>query len=181
LLAPFAYYVRRHAISAAAAGAPDRPAAIAVDRFGDAYVTGMTNSAADFPLINALQPVFGGGAEDAFVAKLNPTGSGLLYSTFLGGSGPGWGELATVIAVDNSFNAYVTGVTNSPDFPAVNAWQPTLGGVTDTFVTKLNASGTSALYSTFMGGAGEDYGRGIAVDRFEGAYITGNTCGAAKP
>ena len=147
---------------------------IAVDRSGNAYVTGLTNSA-DFPLVNALQPVFGGGAEDAFVAKLNPTGSGLVYSTYLGGSGAGWGEAAYAISVDSAFQAHVTGVTNSPDFPLKNAFQPAVAGLTDTFVTKLNAAGTGLLYSTFLGGLGEDSGHAIAVDHFDNAYITGNT------
>jgi hypothetical protein len=148
---------------------------IAVDRFGHAYITGLTNSAGDFPLFNALQPVFGGGAEDAFVAELNSTGSGLVYSTFLGGSGPGWGEAAFAVAVDSAFQAHVTGVTNSPDFPLSNAWQPAVAGMTDTFVTTLKANGTGLVYSTFLGGLGEDSGRAIAVDRLGNAYVTGNT------
>jgi hypothetical protein len=120
-----------------------------------------------------LQSVFGGGAEDAFVAKLNPTGSGLVYSTFLGGNGGGWGEAAYGITVDGAFNAYVTGVSNSPDFPLVNAAQPALGGLVDTFVTRLNASGNGIVYSTFFGGQGEDSGHAIALDRLGNAYVTG--------
>jgi hypothetical protein len=148
---------------------------IDVDRFGNAYVVGLTNSAADFPLKNPLQPVFGGGAEDGFVAKLNPTGSGLVYSTFLGGNGPGWGEMLTGVAVDGAFNAYVSGVSNSPNFPIVAAAQPVLGGMVDATLTRLNAAGNGVVYSTFLGGLGEDAGRAVALDPSGNAYLTGYT------
>jgi hypothetical protein len=148
--------------------------AIAVDRMGNAYITGLTNSP-DFPMVNALQPVYGGGAEDAFVTKLNPSGSGLVFSTYLGGNGPGWGEAANGIAVDSAMNVYVAGVSNSPNFPLVNAAQPALGGMVDAFVTRLTPSGMGIVYSTFLGGLGEDNGRAVAVDRFGNAYITAST------
>jgi hypothetical protein len=113
---------------------------IAVDRLGNAYVTGLTSSGDDFPLVAPFQPTFGGGAEDAFVAKLNPSGSALVYSTYLGGGGPGWGEAAFGIAVDGSGHAYVTGLTGSPaDFPLKAPLQPVLGGGTyDAFVVKID-------------------------------------------
>jgi len=145
---------------------------IALDSAGNAYVTGLTTSAADFPLVNPYQAIFGGGAEDAFVSKLNTTGSALIYSTFLGGNGPGWGEAAYGIAVHNS-SAYVVGVTNSTNFPLVSAAQPVLGGMTDIFVTRVSSPGNSLMYSTFLGGADEDVGYGIATDRFGSAYVTG--------
>ena len=98
----------------------------------------------------------------------------LEYSTFLGGNGPGWGEAAYGIAVyDNT--AHVVGVSNSTNFPKVNAAQPALGGMTDIFVTRLNAAGSGLLYSTFLGGSDEDIGYGIGIDRFGNAYVTGNT------
>jgi hypothetical protein len=155
---------------------------IAIDRPGNAYVTGLTNSD-NFPIVSALQPTFGGGAEDAFVTKLNPTGSGLVYSTYLGGSGAGWGESAYAIDVDSAGQAYVTGVTNSPDFPLVNAFQSTVGGLTDVFVAKLKPTGAGLVYSTFMGGLGEDAGRGIGIDSSGSAYVTGQVSsdGLASP
>src|SRR5262249_3172075 len=126
-----------------------KPHAVDVDQSGNAYVTGLTNSSDDFPLVSPYQATYGGGAEDAFVAKLNPSGSALVYSTYLGGSGPGWGEAAFGIAVDTAGQAYVTGTSNSPDFPTLNAAQPSLGGLNDTFVTKFKASGAGLVYSTF--------------------------------
>jgi hypothetical protein len=144
---------------------------IAVDTAGNAYVTGRTQSP-DFPTVNPLQPTYGGGDSDAFVTKVNPSGSALVYSTFLGGSNE---EFGFGIAVDTAGNAYVTGATLSPDFPTVNPLQPTLGGGFDAFVTKLNPSGTALVYSTFLGGRDLDRGNGIAVDSAGNAYVTGET------
>ena len=144
---------------------------IAVDGSGNAYVTGDTEST-NFPTANALQPTFGGGQIDAFVTKINPSGSALGYSTYLGGSGAddGFG-----IAVDGLGNAYVTGTTESTNFPTANALQPTSGGSYDAFVTKINASGSALVYSTYLGGSGGDSGFGIAVDGSGNAYVTGDT------
>jgi hypothetical protein len=147
---------------------------IAVDAAGDAYVTGITNSS-DFPLASRpIQSRFGGGSQDAFVAKLNAAGSALVYSTYLGGSG---NDYALGIAVDAAGNAYVTGFTNSPDLPlAGNPLQSRYaGGVQDAFVAKLNATGSALAYSTYLGGSGEDSGSGIAVDAAGNAYVTGST------
>jgi uncharacterized protein (TIGR03437 family) len=160
---------------------------IAVDSSGNAYVTGQTNST-DFPTANAFQPLFGGGVffgddfvGDAFVTKLNATGSALVYSTYLGGSGPDYGN---GIAVDSSGNAYVTGNTDSTDlsvsnnFPTVNALQPKPSLFGDAFVTKLNAAGSALVYSTYLGGGGNGSdGNGIAVDSSGNAYVTGSTAG----
>jgi hypothetical protein len=149
----------------------DLGAGIAVDSSGNSYVTGWTQST-DFPTMNPLQPAnAGGGYGDAFVAKLNPTGSALVYSTYLGGSGDdaGWG-----IAVDNLGNAYVTGNTTSTNFPTMNPLQPAYGGGNgDTFVAKLNPTGSVLLYSTYLGGSGADTGYGVAVDSSGDAYVTG--------
>ncbi len=165
---------------------------IAVDSAGFAYVTGYTDST-DFPTLNAFQSTLGGPyAANAFVAKLNPSVSGsasLLYSTYLGGSGDfGAGE---GIAVDSSGNAYVTGWTESTNFPTLNAYQSSCPpasnlevGCFAAFVAKLNpsASGTaSLLYSTYLGGSGNGYlgtgdqGQGIVVDSSGNAYVTGYT------
>jgi len=145
---------------------------IAVDGLGNAYVTGETISD-DFPTQDPLQPYYGGGDYDAFVVKLNPSGSALVYSTYLGGSAD---DRAHGIAVDSWGNAYITGYTYSDDFPTQNPLQPDYGGVYyDAFVAKLNPSGSALVYSTYLGGSIEDYGRGIAVDASGNAYVTGET------
>jgi hypothetical protein len=118
-----------------------------------------------------LQPANGGGG-DAFVAQLNPTGSALVYSTYLGGSAYDTGG---GIAVDSSGNAYVTGDTVSTNFPTMNPFQPANGGGDDAFVTKLNPSGSSLVYSTYLGGSRLDEGHGIAADNSGNAYVIGLT------
>src|SRR5438132_1622417 len=148
----------------------DRGYAIAVDRFDDAYATGLTNSAS-FPTQNPLQ-ARNGGSYDVFVTKLNAAGTGLVYSTYLGGNGVDWG---TGIAVDSSGNAYVTGYTGSTNFPTRNALQVALGGSQDAFVAELNASGSALLYSTYLGGSGKDQGNSVAADGSGKAYVTGWT------
>ncbi len=147
---------------------------IAVDSAGNAYVTGYTDSS-NFPIASPLQAVFGGGAADAFVAKLNPTGSALVYSTYLGGNGADQGS---GIAVDSSGNAYVTGGTQSTNFPTASPLQAVFGGSSsdeEAFVAKLNPAGSALVYSTYLGGSGPDYGYGIAVDSLGNAYVTGYT------
>jgi hypothetical protein len=146
---------------------------LAVDGGGNAYVTGFTTST-NFPTTaNAFQTTFGGGLEDAFVTKLNASGTALVYSTYLGGSGA---DLGAGIAVDGGGNAYVTGLTNSTDFPTTaGAFQTSFGGTYDAFVTKLNASGTALVYSTYLGGSGQTVGLRIAVDGSGNAYVTGWT------
>src|SRR5262249_36217800 len=136
---------------------------IAVDAAGSAYVTGGTNSQDDFPVTGGgVQPTYGGGVprNDAFVSKINPTGAGAEYSSYLGGS---FVDRPTSIAVDSAGSAYVTGWTESPDFPLVNPWQAARAGVRDAYVTKVSPDGTSLVYSTFLGGGGVDGGFGIAV------------------
>jgi Bacterial Ig-like domain (group 3)/Beta-propeller repeat len=145
---------------------------IAVDSAGNAYVTGITYST-DFPTKNPLQAA-NGGELDAFVAKINPTGSALVYSTYLGGSGFDGG---TGIAVDSAGHVYVTGGTGSADFPTKNPLQAANGGAEDAFVAKINVAGSSLVYSTYLGGSGQDdyLAGGIAVDSAGNAYVTGNT------
>ncbi|MBN2134607.1 MAG: SBBP repeat-containing protein, partial [Acidobacteria bacterium] len=139
---------------------------IAVDSFRQAYITGYTISS-NFPTVNQYQT--DQGSADVFVTKLSSSGSSLAYSTYLGGSGndEGYG-----IAVDSTGAAYITGNTNSSDFPTANQYQ-TDQGSTDVFVTKLASTGSSLEYSTYLGGSGNDYGEGIAVDSTGAAYITG--------
>src|SRR5882762_4860707 len=162
----------------------DRPFSIAVDANGSAYLTGSTFSA-DFPTTaGAFQPMFAGpsGTTDAFVTKLDPTGSALVYSTYLGGTGL-FIELGSGIAVDGAGNAYVAGTTSSRDFPTAAAFQPALAGgdrfgAANAFVTKLNPSGTGLVYSTYLGGVSfraVDEALGIAVDTAGNAYVTGFT------
>ncbi|MBV8135874.1 MAG: SBBP repeat-containing protein [Deltaproteobacteria bacterium] len=147
---------------------------VAVDSSGNAYVTGQTNST-DFPTTaGALQASFGGGFFDAFVSKLNNTGSALVYSTYLGGSNS---DVGVGITVDRSSNAYITGETISTDFPTTpGALQALLGGgFFDAFVTKLNRTGSSLVYSTYLGGSGLDEGRSVAVSSSGNVYVTGIT------
>jgi len=154
----------------------DRGFSIAVDRSGNAYVTGSTSST-NFPVVAALQTRAGGGATDAFVAKLNPTGSALVFSTYLGGTGIDSGN---GIAVDDS-GVYVTGSTTSANFPVAGAFQATLGGGQDGFVTKLNAAGSGIIYSTYLGGSLDDRGSSIALDSSGAAYVAGNTSSTNFP
>ena len=149
----------------------DSVSAIAVDSSGNVYVAGGTSSS-NFPTMNPLQPTIGGLYDNAFVAKLNASGSALVYSTYLGGSG---NDGANAIAVDSSGNVYVAGGTNSSNFPTMNPLQPTIGGGYDAFVAKLNASGSALVYSTYLGGGGNDGPEGIAVDSSGNAYVTGST------
>ncbi len=150
----------------------ERGQGVAVDAAGSAYVTGFSNST-DFPLVDPMQTTFAGGPGTAFVLKLNPGGSALIYSTYLGGS-RGFPDLGYAIAVDAAGNAYVTGLTNSVDFPTVNPIQ-SFGGQTDVFVAKVNPSGSELIYSTFLGGPADDEGMSIAVDAAGHAYVTGDT------
>jgi len=145
---------------------------IAVNNRGCAYVTGETNST-NFPTSNPYMTDPGDGAEDAFVTKLAPQGNALAYSTYLGGSN---NDYSLSIAVDNRGCAYVTGKTNSTDYPTKNPYMTDPGGGTwDAFVTKLSNEGNALAYSTYLGGSDYDYGRKLAVDNRGCAYITGFT------
>lgn len=162
------------------------------DSDGNTYITGVTNSD-DFPFTpGAFQTTRGGGScnpynpkpcPDAFVAKLNATGTALTYATFLGGNNV---NVATGIAVDSSGNALVTGGTLSTDFPTLNAVHATpYGGTcgtggqahpcTDAFVSKVNSTGSALVYSTYLGGNGDDAGLAVAADSDGNAYLTGLT------
>ena len=148
---------------------------IAVDAAGNAYVTGCTDSS-NFPTTaGACDTTYNGGSSDVFVAKLNASGSGLVYSTYLGGSGHD--DYGSGIAVDAAGNAYVTGYTYSSDFPTTaGALDRTYNGGGDVFVAKLNASGSGLVYSTYLGEAAVStsrHGHGIAVDAAGNAYVTG--------
>jgi hypothetical protein len=154
----------------------DNGQGIVVDAQGYAYVTGYTQSP-NFPTTaGSFQPFFRG-YDDAFVTKLAPAGNGLVYSTFLGGTlNPPYGDDEGFdIAVDGTGQAHVTGKTNSQDFPVMNAVQPTHAGVMDAFASKLNASGSALVYSTYLGGSDGDAGTGILIDPSGNAVIGGAT------
>lgn len=151
--------------------------AIAVDPAGNAYITGETSSA-DFPTPNGFQHEFGGGRTDAFVTKLDPTGSSLPYSTFLGGNQDLLltGDVGHAIAIDSAGDVYVAGSTTSDNFPKEGV--PTsLSGGQDAFVAKLNTTtpGLRPIYSRYLGGRATEEGFGIAVDSTHNAYVTGLT------
>jgi len=161
---------------------PSEGFAIAVDSAGNAYVAGATQDGAQFPTTSgAAQPMFGGGT-DVFVSKLSNDGSSLVYSSYLGGGGV---DSSYGIAIDSTGNAYVTGST-SGDFPTTpGAFQTTYGGgASDAFVAKLSADGSSLLYSTYVGGSGDDANftihrlySDIAIDSAGNAYVAGSTSG----
>lgn len=174
--------------------ADDSAASIAVDGAGDVFVTGFTDSV-NFPTTtNALYRSISGTStsagyfRDAFVTELNPGGSNLLYSTYLGGSGPDEGE---GIALDSSNNIYVTGYTGSPDLQvSSNACQQHLGYTysiyttylyANAFLAEIGASGTNLLYLSYLGGTNLDVGEGIAVDGSNYVYITGYTASTNFP
>ena len=143
---------------------------IAVDAQGSVYVTGSTNSAAGFPLVSCFDCALSG-PTDAFVTRFKPSGAAFFYSTYLGGSGS---DAGFGIAADAKGNAYITGETNSPNFPLVGPALPPGGGPQDAFVTALNPAGIP-IYSTYLGGNGTDIGYGIAVDPIGNAVVTGST------
>ena len=134
-------------------------------------MTGVTTSV-DFPVASAVQSTYAGGNSDAFVLKLDPTGTQIVYSTYIGGSGPDEGHS---IAVDGGGNAYITGFTGSNNFPIVNGFQKTRAGLLDAFVLKLNKTGNVILLSSFLGGAEDDRGNGIALDAANNIYVAGVT------
>lgn len=141
---------------------------IAVDQNGNAYVTGSTTST-DFPRANAFQNNLSG-LQDAFITKINPVPD-IVYSSYLGGSGL---DAGYSVAADDFGNTYITGDTTSDDFPRVNAFQNTWGGDFDAFITKISSTPT-IVYSSYLGGSGEDTGLSVAVDKMGNAYVAGIT------
>lgn len=150
----------------------DEGNSIVVDTTGNAYITGLTKSV-DFPTENPLQASFSGGSSDAFIAKLDPSGTSLVYATYLGGAGQ---DVGRGISIDAEGNVYVAGFTESVDFPTANPLQASFGGVPfDAFIAKLDPTGSAFLYATYLGGNNEDKGFNIAVDAVGNAYVTGRT------
>ena len=151
---------------------------IAVDSSGNAYLTGATAST-NFPTRNPIQPSYAGGGDDVFVTKINPAGTALVYSTYLGGTGSDDGKS---IAIDSGGNVYLAGITTSTDFPTMNPIQSSNhSGLADAFIAKINASGSALVYSTYLGGSGDDEAKGIAVDNTGNAYVTGDTSSTNFP
>jgi uncharacterized repeat protein (TIGR01451 family) len=153
----------------------DSGKAIAVDSNGNAYIAGTTSG--NFPVLNAIQSMFGGGMQDAFAVKVDAAGA-LSYSTYLGGTGI---DFASGIAVDSNGNAVIVGYTEGLGFPTVSSLQPNIGGGIDVFITKINPQGSAFVYSTFLGGAGADYAQAVAVDTGGNAYVTGETTSTNFP
>ena len=185
-------------------GGADVALGVAADSSGNTYVTGYTSSGngatAKFPTTaSAVFPNYRGGTYDAFVTKLNPTGTGLIYSTYLGGNGT---DIGCQIRSDGGGNAYVIGASNttvsgstSTDFPQAQNYFPAppaaptpantvqvgYGGNTDFFITKLRPDGSGPNFSTYLGGTAYDYGTGIALDAAGNAYVCGYTSSAGFP
>lgn len=151
--------------------------AIAVDKSGEVYLTGTTNSS-DYPTVPGSYDVTYNLDNDVVVTKLNATGTTKVYSTYIGGQRA---DDATGIAIDASGSAYITGVTQSSDFPTPNGIDKTYNGNADLFVTKVSTNGAALSYSTFVGGTGTEGGGAIAVDDNGAAYITGFTNSSDYP
>jgi len=151
----------------------DQGLAIALDNSGNVFVTGITNST-DYPVSSgAYDEIYNGGNADIFVSKLNSTGTALVYSTFIGGNG---NDQGLAIALDNSGNVFVSGGTESTDYPVTSgAYDESFNGSADVFVSKLNSTGTALVYSTFLGGSGDDRGDGISLDNSGNVFVTGST------
>jgi hypothetical protein len=158
---------------------------IAVDNAGNAYVSGTTGSS-DFPTtVGAFQTLCGGSAggcqgnPDAFATKLDPTGSTLLYSTYLGGTGD---DRGFAMALDSAGDVYVTGKTTSTDFPiTTGSFQTRLKGKTNVFVAALNPTGSALLYSTYLGGGNVDQANAMAIDAAGNAFVAGSTSSGNFP
>jgi uncharacterized protein (TIGR03437 family) len=151
--------------------------AVAVDLDGNVYIAGRTFSSTMPVTPGVVQTTYRGSA-DMYVAKLDASGSAIIYCTYLGGAGD---EQAFSLAVDDLGNAYVAGETRSDNFPTANPVQATRGGGYDAVVAKLNAAGTALVYSTYLGGSADDRALGIALDNARAAYVTGGTVSTNFP
>ena len=149
---------------------------VAVDASGNAYIAGGTTSV-DFPFAGGGLGSNAGGS--VFVTKLNPTGTGVIWSTYLGGSG---GDSAYGIAVDAAGSVHIAGITTSADFPTtIGAYDSSLAGQTDAFVARLQPSGNALIYSSYLGGSDDDAAIGMALDPAGNLYVTGWTSVLSGP
>ncbi|HEV2232677.1 MAG TPA: SBBP repeat-containing protein [Terriglobia bacterium] len=155
----------------------DTATSIAIDAGGNAYIAGNTTSRSFPTTAGAFQTSYGGGG-DGFISKISATGSTLVYSSYIGGTGS---DSLRAIALDSSGSAYLTGSTESVDFPTVNPLQIGNDGASDAFVAKVSPSGGSLLYSTYLGGSSADFGQAIAVDGSGNAYVGGYTYSSNFP
>ena len=156
----------------------DEVIALALDAAGAVYAVGETESSANYPITSGVFQAAFAGVSDAFVTKLNPTGAGLAYSTFLGGSGT---DRGTGVVVDSAGSAYVAGYTESTAFPTTPGAYQAAGGQRDAFVTKLNSAGSAPVYSSRFGGSGDDLAFSIALDTQGSTYIVGRSISANFP
>jgi pimeloyl-ACP methyl ester carboxylesterase len=151
---------------------------LVVDATGAAYVVGSTSSS-NFPTTAGAYDTSYNGSDDAFVAKLDSTGSGLVYATFLGGNNR---DSGANVSIDGSGALYVTGETRSSNFPTTpGAYDRTHNGNNDAYAVKLNGAGSGLIYATFLGGSGDDRGHGLALDANQAVYLTGYTTSANFP
>ena len=165
----------------------DQGNSIAVDNNGYAYFIGTTWSdhlkyfknqtqatemSAQGLAPGSVQPYFGGGDKDAFVIKINPDGTDLVYISYIGGSGTDEG---TGLVIDNEGNAYLSGGTNSADFPVKNAFRNKISGGYDVWISKLDPTGKDMVFSTYLGGTDDDFGYAIAIDDKHNVFVTGQT------
>ena len=153
---------------------------IDVDSGGNAYVAGWTSSS-DYPTTGGALDTMSGGESDGIVTKLDPSGSSLIYSTLLGGDGPGI-DIVFDIKVDASGTAYLAGHTTATDFPTtLGTFDTTHNGGNDAFVSRLDATGSGLIYSTFVGGGSDEESRSIALDASGAAVVAGSTNSADFP
>jgi hypothetical protein len=157
-------------------GSGDQPYSIAVDATGSVYVAGFTTST-DLPIIGGAQSTYAG-QTDAFIVKLDPTGTQVVYSTYIGGSST---DEAHSLAVDAGGNVYITGFTTSPNFPIVNGFQATRGGAQDAYFLKLNSAGNAIVFSSYLGGTADDRPFSLAIDPSNNIYIAGSTASGNFP
>ncbi|MCI0423602.1 MAG: SBBP repeat-containing protein, partial [Acidobacteria bacterium] len=155
----------------------DQAYGIAVDAAGNSYITGTTESI-NFPLQSQFAPYPNDNRKNAFVMKLNPQGTTVLYSTYLGGNADDEG---LAIAVDSSGQALVAGYTDSTNFPTASPYRATNSGGRDGFVARLNATGNALVYSTYLGGSGSDLAFAIALDGQSNVYVAGSTASTSFP
>ena len=156
------------------------PTAIAVDVDGNAYIAGWVGSGPGLPTANAIQPAMAGGSTDAFVARLDPTGSSLIFSTYLGGSGEDAGSGIVALGLDSSANVYVAGTTSSIDFPQLNPLPSQFAHAGGNFVAQLTSDGTALVYSTYFADSGTAI-YALTVTSAGTVYLTGSTTTTGYP